>query len=110
MEIQKNIKISISQADVEQAIRELIRKQDSTIVVDKITFTAKRSGDAAIGISVDAHFGTINTPIVRSPEEAIQDPTCVKYEDDHASDLKEPYTEEDKQDVEAPAASNSLFG
>lgn len=105
MEIKKNVKISVSQADVEEAVRDLIRKQDPTIVVDNITFTAKRSGPAAIGISVDAHFGVLNTPTVQETSEIIESITDVVYTDDHAEE--EVVVEEAKT---AATASASLFG
>lgn len=56
MIIEKSLKITIKQADVELAIKELIKKEDPTIVVDTISFQPKRAGTDSIGITVGAHF------------------------------------------------------
>ena len=56
MKIEKSLKIHVTQADVEQALIEMIARQEPTIAVDSIDFTPKRQGEDKISVRVDAHF------------------------------------------------------
>jgi len=65
MKIEKSLKIAITQADVETAIKALIQKEDPAIIVDEIVFAATRKGGDSISVKVDAHFGE------SQPEEVV---------------------------------------
>lgn len=116
LEIIKSLKIKVTQADVEQALIELIAKQDPTIVVDSIDFSAKRTGKDSIAVSVEAHFG-----------DSVEEPKCgpgpslgdVKDTEDEESEVAPEVTDEAEEENEAPfetdtaaepTAKQSLFG
>lgn len=67
MQIDKILKIAITQEDVEQAITEFINRADPSVVVDEIVFAAKRNGDDKIGVTVNGHF-TDGEPTPRKVE------------------------------------------
>lgn len=67
MQIDKILKIAITQEDVEQAITEFINRADPTVIVDEIVFAAKRNGDDKIGVTVNGHF-TDGEPTPRKVE------------------------------------------
>lgn len=116
LEIIKSLKIKVTQADVEQALIELIAKQDPTIVVDSIEFSAKRSGKDSIAVAVEAHFGenreeasastgtTGGVPVSDVDESPIESGSEV---------VPEVTDEEDEAPFETeaePTAKQSLFG
>lgn len=111
MKIQKTLKISITQADVEQAIIALIAAEDPTIVVDDIQFTPKRSGKDSIAVKVEAHLGD-------APEEEEEDDEEETEEGVPEVPVAEDVTEEDElpfespelKDPVAPSPKQSLFG
>lgn len=78
MKVINNLKIEITQADVEEAITRMIQEYDSKIQVDSIDFTAKRSGSDKINVSVDAHYGTKEEELVVKQEEHIPELEEVK--------------------------------
>ena len=105
MKIQKTLKIEVTQADVEQAIINLIADEDPTIVVDEIQFTPKRSGKDAIAVKIDAHFGDEQPePAIEIEVESIFEPEVVaesvEKEDEAPFDVQE----------EPALAKKSLFG
>lgn len=115
LEIIKSLKIKVTQADVEQALTELIAKQDPTIIVDSIEFAAKRSGKDSIAVSVEAHFGDV----VDEPKSGVAPGTASEVKDsgpveapevtdDVESEDEAPF-ETDTEEAEVPAKS-SLFG
>lgn len=109
MKINKTLKIEVTQADVEQAIRDLITKEDPTIVVDEIQFAAKRAGKDAISVKVDAHFGgaTVEEVVETAVEEK---PVELPVEDDTPPfDVEEEKTETTEPTPE-PSSKQSLFG
>ena len=114
LEIIKSLKIKVTQADVEQALIELIAKQDPTIVVDSIDFSAKRTGKDSIAVSVEAHFG-----------DSIEEPKCGygpslgEVKDAEVEEVAPEVTDEAEEENEAPfetdtatepTAKQSLFG
>lgn len=117
LEIIKSLKIKVTQADVEQALIELIAKQDPTIVVDSIDFSAKRTGKDSIAVSVEAHFG-----------DSVEEPKCGPgpslgvsggTEEVEESEVAPEVTDEAEEENEAPfetdtssepTAKQSLFG
>ena len=68
MHIEKNLKITVTQEDVEQAIIQMIANEDPTIVVDEIDFVAKRNGEDKIGVIVNGHFGDSSVVHIRAVE------------------------------------------
>jgi hypothetical protein len=56
MHIEKSLKITVTQEDVEKAIIDMIAVADPTIVVDEIDFISKRNGEDKIGVIVNGHF------------------------------------------------------
>ncbi|APC46066.1 hypothetical protein HYP06_gp026 [Vibrio phage vB_VspP_pVa5] len=120
LEIIKSLKIKVTQADVEQALIELIAKQDPTIIVDSIEFSAKRSGKDSIAVAVEAHFGENREETGSSAacgtgspsEETTENVAGLQSE---ASDevIPEVTDEEDEAPFETeaePTAKQSLFG
>lgn len=75
MIIKKTLNIQVTQADVEQAIRERIKQEDPTIVVDEIVFAQKRTGKDSIAVKVEAHFAgdEDSTPISQEEEEEVHE-------------------------------------
>lgn len=104
MKIEKTLKIKIEQADVEAAIRELVYKEDPTIVVDSISFAAKRTGEDSISISIDAHFDE-GAPTPR----AIEVPTTEEAAPFTPDTPVEEVEEEEVEDPEPVAGKTSLF-
>ncbi|AGH57607.1 hypothetical protein PYDG_00078 [Pseudoalteromonas phage pYD6-A] len=120
MKIQKSLKIEINQADVEKAVRALIAQEDPTIVVDEITFAAKRSGKDAISVKVDAHFGEIEiteptvTPPVEEVVTSVPEITDDMNKEDEAPFEGDPLPESapplETKVEEQPSPKQSLFG
>ena len=104
MKIEKTLKIKIEQADVEAAIRELVYKEDPTIVVDSISFAAKRTGEDSISISIDAHFDE-GAPTPRT----IEVPTTAETPPFTPDTPAEEVEEEEVEDPEPVAGKTSLF-
>ncbi|AUR82510.1 hypothetical protein NVP1152O_028 [Vibrio phage 1.152.O._10N.222.46.E1] len=120
LEIIKSLKIKVTQADVEQALIELIAKQDPTIIVDSIEFAAKRSGKDSIAVSVEAHFGEIGEKAaVAAPdtggyvsEASGEDSNDVPVSEEEEQ-ISGTVTDEDEAPFETEAevtAKTSLFG
>ncbi|AUR87176.1 hypothetical protein HYP58_gp30 [Vibrio phage 1.097.O._10N.286.49.B3] len=111
LEIIKSLKIKVTQADVEQALIELIAKQDPTIIVDSIEFAAKRSGKDSIAVSVEAHFGDVVEEPKCGPGPSLGDVRDVVEEVEVAPEVTD---EEDEAPFETEAetvtAKTSLFG
>lgn len=104
MKIEKTLKITIKQADVELAIKELIKKEDPTIVVDTIAFQPKRTGTDSIAISVDAHFGDDTTESVEE-EVVTEEPVEVVEETDDTP----PFEADAPEEEEEVSGKTSLF-
>lgn len=107
MKIDKTLKISVTQADVESAIKDLIAKEDPSIIVDEIVFAAKRAGKDTISVKVDAHFGGQDAESVEEPEEE-ETPEIPEVTDDVEEGDEAPF--EGDPVVTEPAAKQSLFG
>ena len=112
MKIQKTLKITVTQADVEAAIIEMIAQEDPTIVVDEIQFTPKRAGKDAIAVKIEAHIGD-EAELEEDEDEALESepepepevvvPEIVEEEDEAPFDVEpEPAPE--------PPARTKLFG
>lgn len=112
MIINKTLKIEITQSDVESAIKDMIAAQDPTIVVDTITFAAKRAGNETISIKVDAHFDSEPAPITQVEdvvEEVIEQPV---KDDEPPFEVDEEQVEPEDQtqeEEEVPSPKQSLF-
>lgn len=103
LEIIKSLKVKVKQSDVEQALIELIARQDPTIVVDSITFAAKRSGKDSIAVDIEAHFADAVEESTPAPEEPVEEQL----------EIPELTTEEDEapfETEEEPSPKQSLFG
>lgn len=123
MKIEKSLKIDITQADVEKAVRELIAKEDPTIIVDEIVFTAKRSGNDAISVKVDAHFGSTteaepsltvssgDTPPPAIPEvtDDAEAEAAELFDGDPLPENAPPLVQEEEEEKQ-PSPKQSLFG
>ncbi|AGH57067.1 hypothetical protein VPMG_00086 [Vibrio phage VBP32] len=123
MKIEKSLKIDITQADVEKAVRELIAKEDPTIIVDEIVFTAKRSGNDAISVKVDAHFGSTteaepsltvssgDTPPPAIPEvtDDAEEEAAELFDGDPLPENAPPLVQEEEEEKQ-PSPKQSLFG
>ena len=68
MHIEKSLKITVTQEDVEKAIVDMIAVADPTIVVDEIDFISKRNGEDKIGVIVNGHFHKDPVVLIRTPE------------------------------------------
>ena len=67
MKSEKTVKITISQSDVERAVRTLIAEQDSSLIVEEINFLPKRNGPDKIAVTVNASFA----PVVTEPLQEV---------------------------------------
>lgn len=116
MKIQKTLKISATQADVEKALIEAISKQDPTIVVDEIIFTPKRGGKDSIAVKIDAHFGDVNEEEELDAEEEETEETSESIPEitDDSEEDEAPFdgdpVDTSSTEEEPVAPKQSLFG
>jgi hypothetical protein len=113
MQIKKTLDVVVTQADVEQAIIEMIRSKDPSIVVDSITFTSKRRGNETLDIKVEAHdaSGDVPTePVARTATKTTKTSKATKKEEVKASEpevaetpvAEEPVPQEPEEVAEEP--------
>lgn len=117
MKIQKSLKITITQADVEQAIIALIANEDPTIVVDDIQFTPKRGGKDSISVKVDAHLGDAveeqedeDEEVADEAEEVPEVPVAEDVVEEDELPFESPELKDVEEPAPAPSPKQSLFG
>ncbi len=112
MRIDKTLKITIEQKDVEQAIRNLITAEDPSIVVDEIIFAAKRTGKDTISVKVDAHFGDMEVVTETAPivEEAVEVSVPELPTDEEEAPFEVDDEAASEEEEEQPSPKQSLFG
>ena len=102
MKIEKTVRIQITQADVEQAVRNLIAEQDATLLVEEIKFIPKRNGPDKIAVEVNASFGNVTTIAEPEPEPEVSVVDILQNNDDLPEPEPEPVVEEEKKSPRSP--------